>query len=108
MDFDILGAINDQKVIAVGRAIRDLARLRRTYGPGRWRELKGRAMIRTFEVMCGKLRCTGMKLMESAGKNSRSKTSTRWPRFVMCVDNRGYPASLEVGKVYRQIKPRAN
>jgi len=49
-----------------------------------------------------------MKLMESAGKNSRSKTSTRWPRFVMCVDNRGYPASLEIGKVYRQIKPRAN
>ena len=49
-----------------------------------------------------------MKLMESAGKNSRSKTSTRWPRFVMCVDNRGYPASLGIGKVYRQIKPRAN
>jgi len=49
MDFDILGAINGQKVIAVGRAIRDLARLRRTYGPGRWRKLKGRAMIRTFD-----------------------------------------------------------
>ena len=53
MDFDILGAINGQKVIAVGRAIRDLARLRRTYGPGRWRKLKGRAMIRTFDGHVG-------------------------------------------------------
>ena len=26
----------------------------------------------------------------------------------MCVDNRGYPASLEVGKVYRQVRPRTN
>lgn len=50
-----------------------------------------------------------MKLMESAGKNSKSrKVSSPWPRFVLCVDNRGYPASLEVGKVYRQVKPHSN
>lgn len=40
---------------------------------------------------------------------SRSKSrSARWPRFVLCVENSGNEASLEVGKVYRQIKPHEN
>jgi hypothetical protein len=26
---------------------------------------------------------------------------------VVCLDNEGYPVSLEVGKIYRQIKPHA-
>ena len=48
-----------------------------------------------------------MKRTASANKSSRSKTSSvRWPQFVVCMDNEGYPASLEVGKIYRQIKPR--
>ncbi|HEV8605649.1 MAG TPA: hypothetical protein VGQ99_09800 [Tepidisphaeraceae bacterium] len=49
MDFDILGEIRKPTVIAVGTAIRDLARLRRAYGPGRWRKMKGQATIRTFD-----------------------------------------------------------
>jgi hypothetical protein len=49
MDFDILGTISDPRVIAVGSAIRDLPRLRRVYGPGRWRKMKGRATVRTFD-----------------------------------------------------------
>jgi hypothetical protein len=48
MDFEILGPIRDVKIIAIGRAIRELSRLRRVYGPGRWRKMKGRATIRTF------------------------------------------------------------
>jgi len=44
--FEIIGEITDTETIAVGGAIRDLARLRRQYGPGRWRKLKGVAMIR--------------------------------------------------------------
>jgi hypothetical protein len=44
--FEIIGEIGDTEVIAAGRAIRELARLRKQYGPGRWRKLKGRAMIR--------------------------------------------------------------
>jgi hypothetical protein len=47
-----------------------------------------------------------MKLMESAGKSSRSKKrNARWPRFVICLDNKDNKASLEIGKVYRQVKP---
>ena len=46
MNFEILGEIAGIETLAVGRAIRDLARLRRQYGPGRWRKVKGLAMIR--------------------------------------------------------------
>lgn len=46
-DFDILGPIREIEVIAVGASIRELPRLRRAYGSGRWRKLKGRATIRT-------------------------------------------------------------
>lgn len=46
MYFEIIGKITDSEIIARGRAIGELARLRRKYGPGRWRKLKGRATIR--------------------------------------------------------------
>lgn len=46
MYFEIIGAITDIEIIAVGDAIRDLARLQEQYGPGRWRKLKGIAMVR--------------------------------------------------------------
>ena len=44
--FEIVGGIRDVEVIAVGTAIRDLARLRRKYGSSRWRKLKGIALVR--------------------------------------------------------------
>ena len=44
---------------------------------------------------------TGMKRMASVRRNSkRSGTSTRNRRFVVCVRNTGYPASLEQNKIY--------
>jgi hypothetical protein len=48
-DFEILGDIHDIEIIAVGGAIRELPRLRRVYGVGRWRKMKGQATIRTFD-----------------------------------------------------------
>jgi len=36
----------DVETIAIGRAIRDLPRLRKRYGVGRWRKLKGAARVR--------------------------------------------------------------
>ena len=41
MHFEIIGRIEDIKVIAVGGNIRDIMRLRKQYGFGRWRKLKG-------------------------------------------------------------------
>lgn len=46
MNFDIVGEIEEIETIAVGGNIRDIMRLRRQYGSGRWRKLKGIAAIR--------------------------------------------------------------
>lgn len=46
MYFDIIGEIEEIETIAVGGNIRDIMRLRRQYGSGRWRKLKGIATIR--------------------------------------------------------------
>ena len=46
MYFEIIGRITDIETIAVGSAIRDIARLRERYGRGRWRKLRGIAMVR--------------------------------------------------------------
>ncbi|HTW86496.1 MAG TPA: hypothetical protein VMD75_00695 [Candidatus Binataceae bacterium] len=44
--FQVLGEITETSTIAVGRAIRELRRLRKIYGTGRWRKMKGVARIR--------------------------------------------------------------
>lgn len=46
MIFEVIGEITDIETIAVGRRIYDLTRLRKTYGAGRWRKLKGIALVR--------------------------------------------------------------
>jgi hypothetical protein len=46
MYFEIIGEINAVETIAVGSSIREIARLRRQFGPGRWRKLKGVATVR--------------------------------------------------------------
>lgn len=49
MDFEIISRIKDIEVIAVGSRIRDVARLRKRYGRGRWRKLKGIATVRLID-----------------------------------------------------------
>ena len=46
MPVEIIGAIVDAEVIAVGPQIRDFKRLRKQFGPGRWRKMKGTAPVR--------------------------------------------------------------
>ena len=41
MPVTVVGAISHVVIIAVGRGIRELGRLRKSYGPGRWRKMKG-------------------------------------------------------------------
>ncbi|MDZ8183272.1 MAG: hypothetical protein RMX96_00200 [Nostoc sp. ChiSLP02] len=45
MNFEIIGDITNIETIAVSNSIRELERLRKTYGSGRWRKLKGFATI---------------------------------------------------------------
>ncbi len=49
MHFEVIGEITHNETIAVGNSIREVARLRKIYGTGRWRKLKGIAMIRLFD-----------------------------------------------------------
>jgi hypothetical protein len=46
MRFEILGEIAEVETFATGSGIREIARLRRIYGRGRWRKRKGIARVR--------------------------------------------------------------
>ena len=46
MGFEIIGGITGSRTMAVGRRIRELDRLIRIHGPGRWRKRKGEATVR--------------------------------------------------------------
>ncbi|MCI0424082.1 MAG: hypothetical protein L0312_33545 [Acidobacteria bacterium] len=46
MIFEVIGDITGIETIAVGSRIHDIERLRKTYGSGRWRKLKGMALVR--------------------------------------------------------------
>ena len=46
MYFEIKGRIENVEIIAVGGSIRDIMRLRKQYGSGRWRKLKGIAIVK--------------------------------------------------------------
>jgi hypothetical protein len=45
MNFEIIGNITNIETIAVGNSIREVERLQKVYGNGRWRKLKGIATI---------------------------------------------------------------
>ena len=45
-DFEVIGTIGEIETIAVGNRIYEIARLRKAYGAGRWRKLKGVATVR--------------------------------------------------------------
>jgi len=46
MDFEIIDPLTNIKIIALGVGVRDRVRLRKRYGKGRWRKLKGVARVR--------------------------------------------------------------
>jgi hypothetical protein len=46
MQLEIIGPISDIETIATGSGIREVQRLRKRYGRGRWRKRKGIAEVR--------------------------------------------------------------
>ena len=68
MHFKILGRIPDIETIAVGNAIREIRRLRRTYGLGRWRKRKG---VATVELRNGSIRVAELHWYEAHGIGPR-------------------------------------
>ncbi|HEY6519796.1 MAG TPA: hypothetical protein VIZ19_10525 [Roseiarcus sp.] len=64
MTFEILGEISEIETFAAGSAIREVARLRRAYGRGRWRKRKGFACIRLSD---GSVHVAEIHWYEAAG-----------------------------------------
>lgn len=46
MNFEIIEKIKETKVVATGSSIREIGRLNKFYGKGRWRKLKGFTRIK--------------------------------------------------------------
>ena len=106
MYFEIIREITGAKTIATGSGIRELARLRKFYGHGRWRKRKGIAQVRLSAGDC--LRRDSLVLSASESASSRSNDfseiylsmASRSKHWVVCVENEGYAASLERRKLY--------
>ena len=75
MDFEIVGEITVVETIAAGKGIRDLSRLRRSYGKGRWRKMKGVARIR---LTTGRLRLAELHWYEAHGIGKREIKRKRY------------------------------
>jgi hypothetical protein len=74
---EIISDITDVEPIAIGRAIRDLARLRKRYGAGRWRKMKGVATIR---LVNGRVRRAEIHWYEAHGIGRREFKRKRYVR----------------------------
>ena len=68
MDFQIVGEITQIETIARGSGVRDRVRLRRQYGRGRWRKLKGVANVRLID---GSVRLAEIHWYEAHGLGKR-------------------------------------
>jgi hypothetical protein len=64
MQFEIVSEISDVETIATGSGIREIARLRRLHGRGRWRKRKGIARVRLAD---GTIRTAELHWYEAAG-----------------------------------------
>ena len=75
MYFEVIGEITDVERIAVGASIRDIARLRKQFGAGRWRKLKGVATVRLAN---GRMRKVELHWYEAHGIGKRKLKIKRY------------------------------
>ena len=68
MHFEILSAISQVETFAIGSGIREVARLQRLYGRGRWRKRKGIARVRLAD---GSIHLAEVHWYEAAGIGRR-------------------------------------
>lgn len=64
LDFKLVSEITNIEIIAISKSIRDLSRLNRIHGKGRWRKLKG---IANVELPSGKIRLAEVHWYEAHG-----------------------------------------
>ena len=75
MNFEVIGEITEIETIAIGQAIRDLKRLRKQYGRGRWRKLKGVAQVR---LATGRIRLAELHWYEAHGIGKKELKRQRY------------------------------
>ncbi len=75
MHFEIVGDIADIESIAIGTTIRILPLLRKRYGRGRWRKLKGVATVRLAD---GTIRRAEVHWFEAHGIGKRKMRIKRF------------------------------
>ena len=75
MHFEIIGQITAVEAIAVGDSIRILPLLRKRYGSGRWRKLKGIATVRLPD---GTMRLAELHWFEAHGIGRRKMRVKRF------------------------------
>jgi hypothetical protein len=64
MHFEVVGQIEQVEMFATGSGIRELPRLRKIYGRGRWRKRKGVATVRLSD---GTIRLAELHWYEATG-----------------------------------------
>ncbi len=75
MYFEITGQIENIETIAAGGRIREIMRLRKQFGEGRWRKLKGTAKVR---VAGGKICMAEVHWYEAHGIGRRKMKIKRF------------------------------
>jgi hypothetical protein len=75
MDFALAGDITNIETIAAGHGIRELSRLRRLYGKGYWRKMKGTARIRLGN---GRIRLAELHWYEAHGIGKKELKRKRY------------------------------
>ena len=75
MRFEILGRITEVETITAGSGIRILPLLRKRYGKGRWRKLKGVANVRLAD---GTIRLAEVHWFEAHGIGKRKMRIKRY------------------------------
>jgi hypothetical protein len=73
--FEVVSEISSVGTIAAGRRIRQLGRLKKLYGPGRWRKMKGEALIR---LPSGEVRRAELHWYEAHGVGRRNMKFKRY------------------------------
>ena len=75
MYFEIVGDLENIETIAVGKSIRDIARLRKQFGVGRWKKRKGIATVLLFD---GRIKKAEVHWYEAHGIGKRKMKIKRY------------------------------
>ena len=75
MKLEFVGSVTNVEVIAVGPGVRVCSYLRRVYGQGRWRKMKGTATVR---LQNGALRAVELHRYEAQGIGKRDLKIKRY------------------------------